>query len=71
MSEEFSGMSNESIRALIQYIIAIGNVLKNELSFDYLAPSWHIEDANDNCTVRDFREMGREAPFAHDLHALS
>ena len=46
MSEEFSEISNQSIRALIQCIVAIGNALKNELPFDYLTPSWHIEDSS-------------------------
>jgi hypothetical protein len=65
MSEHFSEISNESIRALIQHIVAIGNILKKELPFDYLTPSWHIEDGTDECSVGwDFREMGREAPLA-------
>ena len=51
MPEEFSEISNESIRSLIQHIIAIGNVLKKELPFDYLTPSWHFEDGTDNLTV--------------------
>ena len=51
MPEEFSEFSNQSIPALVQDIVAIGSVLKKELPFDYLAPSWHIEDGTDNCTV--------------------
>jgi hypothetical protein len=36
MPEDFSETSKQSIRALIQQIVAIGNVLKKELPFDYL-----------------------------------
>ena len=60
MSEEFSEISNQSIRALIQCIVAIGNVLKKELPFDYLTPSWHIEDGTDNCTVWIFARLGEK-----------
>ena len=60
MREQFSEISNQSIRALIQYIVAIGNVLKNELPFDYLTPSWHIEDGTDNCTVGIFARWGEK-----------
>jgi hypothetical protein len=40
MPEEFSEISHQSIRALVRDIITIGNVLKKELPFDYLTPSW-------------------------------
>ena len=45
MREEFSEISNQSIWALVQNIVAIANVLKKELPFDSLTPSWHVEDA--------------------------
>jgi hypothetical protein len=51
MPEDFSEISNQSIWALVQYIVAIVDVLKNELPFDYLTPSWHIEDGTDDFTV--------------------
>ena len=46
------------------------DVLKAELPFDYLTPSWHIEDGIDNLTW-GFGEMGREIPSLYNLHALS
>ena len=51
MSEDFSEISNKSIWVLLNHIVAIVDVLKNELPFDYLTPSWHIEDGTDNFTV--------------------
>ena len=60
MPEEFSEISNQSIRALVRNIVAIGNVLKKELPFDYLTPSWHIEDGTDNCTVGIFARWGEK-----------
>ncbi|MFY9527526.1 MAG: hypothetical protein WAR24_01320, partial [Candidatus Acidiferrales bacterium] len=49
--EDFSEISNKSIWVLLKHLTAIVDVLKNELPFDYLTPSWHIEDATDNFTV--------------------
>jgi hypothetical protein len=51
MSEEFSEISNQSIWALVKYIVAIGDVLKKELPFDSLTPSWHAEDGTDDFTI--------------------
>jgi len=51
MPEEFLEISNKSIWALVQHFVAIGDVLKNELPFDYLTPSWHIEDGSEDFTV--------------------
>jgi hypothetical protein len=51
MPEDFSEISNKSIWVLLKHLTAIVDVLKNELPFDYLTPSWHIEDATDNFTV--------------------
>jgi hypothetical protein len=51
MPEDFAEISNQSIRAPMRDIVAIGNVLKNELPFDYLKPSWHIEGGTDNCAL--------------------
>ena len=64
MPEEFSENSNQSIRALIQYIVAIGSALKKELPFDYLTPSWHIGDGTDNCIV------GISARWGEKRHSL-
>lgn len=51
MSEDFSEVSNESIWALLKHFMAVVEVLKAELPFDYLTPQWHIEDGTDNFTV--------------------
>jgi hypothetical protein len=51
MAEDFSEISNKSIWVLLNHIVATVDVLKNELPFDYLTPSWHIEDGTDNFTV--------------------
>jgi hypothetical protein len=48
MSEEFSQVSNQSIWMLLERLIAIVEVLKKELPFDYLTPQWHIEEGTDN-----------------------
>jgi hypothetical protein len=58
MSEDFSETSNKSIWVLLNHIVAIVDVLKNELPFDYLTPSWHIEDGTDNFTVGVSRRWG-------------
>src|ERR1700740_928951 len=60
MPEEFSEISNQSIWALAKHIAAIADVLKKELPFDYLTPSWHIEDGTDNCTVGIFARWGEK-----------
>lgn len=49
--EEFRERSNESISGLVKQIVAIADVLKKELPFDSLAPSWHVEDGTDEVTV--------------------
>lgn len=51
MAKEFSEISNDSIWRLIKNIAAIGDVLKNELPFDYLAPNWHMEDGTEDFTI--------------------
>jgi hypothetical protein len=51
MPEEFSKISRKSIWALVQDIAEIGNVLRKELPYDYLTPSWNIEDGTDNFTI--------------------
>ena len=51
MSDEFSEVSNKSIWALLEHLIAIVEVLKKELPFDYLTPQWHIEDGTENFMV--------------------
>ena len=49
--EEFRDVSNQSIWALVKQIVAIADVLKKELPFDSLTPSWHVEDGTDEFTV--------------------
>ena len=51
MTEDFSETSTKSIWVLLNHIVAIVDVLKKELPFDYLAPNWHIEDGTDSFTV--------------------
>ena len=51
MQEEFSDISNKSIWALLDNFKAIVETLQAELPFDYLTPSWHIEDGTDDFTV--------------------
>ena len=51
MQEEFSDVSNKSIWTLIRNFNAIVETLRAELPFDYLTPSWHMEDATDNFTI--------------------
>ena len=51
MPEEFSEVSNQSIWMLLERLIAIVEVLKKELPFDYLTPQWHIEEGTDNFMV--------------------
>ena len=51
MHEEFSDISNKSIWALLNNFKAIVETLRTELPFDYLTPSWHIEDGTDDFTV--------------------
>jgi len=48
MPEEFSEISNKSLWVLLNHIVAIGNVLKQELP---LTPTWHIEDGSEDFTV--------------------
>jgi hypothetical protein len=60
MPEEFSEFSNQSIRALVQDIVAIGNVLKKELPFDYLTPELAYRRWNRHLHRWDFREMGEK-----------
>jgi hypothetical protein len=43
--EEFRDVSNQSIWVLVKHIVAIADVLKKELPFDSLTPSWHVEKA--------------------------
>jgi len=49
--EEFRDVSNQSIWALVKHITAIADVLKNELPFDSLTPSWHAQDGTDGVTI--------------------
>lgn len=63
MPEEFSEISKQSIWALVQHFVAIGNVLKNELPYDYLTPSWHIEDGTDNFTIGICARAGENHHF--------
>ena len=58
--KNFSEINHQSIRALVQHVVAIGNALKKELPFDYLSPSWHIEDGTNNCTVGIFARWGQK-----------
>jgi hypothetical protein len=51
MQEEFSDISNKSIWALLRNFCAMVETLQAELPFDYLTPSWHIEDATDDFTL--------------------
>ncbi len=51
MPEEFAEISNASKHALVKQIVAIADVLKKELLFDSLSPSWHLEDGIDAVTV--------------------
>ena len=48
---EFSEISNQSIWALIKHITVIADVLKQELPFESLTPSWHVEDGTDDFTI--------------------
>ena len=66
MPEDFSEISNQSIWALVQNIVAIGDVLKKELPFDSLTPSWHVEDGTDEFTVGI---LARWADSYHNLPA--
>jgi hypothetical protein len=65
MPEEFSEISNKSIWALVQHFVAIGNVLKQELPFDYLTPTWHVEDGSEDFTV------GISARWGEKHHSLT
>jgi hypothetical protein len=47
-------MSQKSVWALLKHFIGIVDVLKKELPFDYLTPSWHMEDGAENCTAGIF-----------------
>ena len=50
---------------LIRDIVAIGDVLKRGTPpFDYLTPSWHIEDGTDDCSV------GISARWGEKHHSL-
>jgi hypothetical protein len=51
MAEKFSDISRKSVWALIQDIAAIGDVLKKELPYDSVTPSWHNDDGTDDFTV--------------------
>jgi hypothetical protein len=64
MPEDFSELSNQSIWTLVQNIVAIGDVLKKELPFDSLTPSWHVEDGTDEFTV------GILARWADSYHCI-
>lgn len=64
MSEEFSEISSQSIRALVKHLVEIGEVLNKELPFDYLTPSCHVENGTDNYTVGFFAKWGET------LHSL-
>jgi hypothetical protein len=63
MPEEFSEVSKKSIWALVQDIATIGEVLKKELPFDYLTPSWHAEGGTDNFTIGICARMGEKHHF--------
>ena len=65
MSEDFSEISNKSIWVLLKHVVTIVDALKSELPFDYLTPSWHIEDGTDNFTVGVLGRWGKR------YHSLS
>jgi hypothetical protein len=65
MSEEFSEVSNKSIRTLLEHLIAIAEVLKKELPFDYLTPQWHVEDGTDDFMV------GIRGRWGNRFHSLT
>jgi hypothetical protein len=63
MPKEFSEISRKSIWALVQDIAEIGDILRKELPYDYLTPSWNVEDGTDNFTIGICARMGEK----HDL----
>jgi hypothetical protein len=63
--EDFSEVSNESIWALLKHFMAVVEVLKEELPFDYLTPQWHIEDGTDNF------EVGISGRWGNRHHSLT
>ena len=65
MQEEFSDVSNKSIWALLKNFVAIVDTFKAELPFDYLTPTWHMEDATDNLTV------GIQGRWGDNYHSLT
>jgi len=57
--EKFSEISRKSVWALIQDTAAIGNVLKKELPYDSVTPSWHNDDGTDDFTIGICARMGK------------
>jgi hypothetical protein len=51
MTGEFRETSNQSIWALAKHITVIADVLKQELPFDTLTPSCHVEDGTGDFTI--------------------
>jgi hypothetical protein len=71
MSEEFRETSTQSIWALAKHIAAIADVLKQELPFDSLTASCHVEDGTDDFTIGILARWGGLPLQHHDLYALS